>query len=130
MLIRCCKVLLVVLLSLAICCGCAFTSETPANSHFQGPEKISLEDAKAVVEQALPIRPYKYYTEFQTVDTIEGRQYYYFLVYTLSSEPIMGDQGPFYQQFTYVWAYVDVQTGELYEMQPEGFELVPWNKSY
>ena len=87
---------------------------------------LTVSDAETVVKNNLPPEDYELYVEFQSKQTINDRLYYYFLVYSLGSEPLMGDQGSYYQQFTYAWAYVDALTGELYEMLVSGKGLRPW----
>ncbi len=104
--------------------GCAAPS--PGGESSPASALLTVSDAETVVKNNLPQVGYELYVEFQSEQTIEDRAYYYFLVYSLGSEPLMGDQGSYYQQFTYAWAYVDALTGELYEMPASGEGLRPW----
>ena len=120
--------IVIALVMLQICCvGCSRDIDNGISvSSDSAINTVSIAEAKEAIEDRLPAKPYVFYVEFQREETIEKRDYYYFLVYTLSEEPIIGPDGPFYQQYTYAWIYVDSRTGDLYEMPPTGTGLIAW----
>lgn len=115
---------------LIFCTGCAKdTSADPddfSSGNTTATSVISVEEAKEKVIANLPEEPFPFYVRFEREEMIAQSNYYYFLVYTLSEEPIIGPDGPFYQQYTYAWIYVDSRTGDLYEMPPTGTDLIAW----
>lgn len=88
--------------------------------------KISVSQAQAIIESRLPKPSKKYYFEDCGVEEVEGRDYYRFRVYTRGTQPI--DDDGTYMYFTYAWAYVDTQTGTLYEYDIGKMKLIPWDK--
>ncbi len=116
--------LICVFLCVLLVGGCAAPS--PGGESHPQSVTLTVSDAETIVKNNLPQVGYELYVEFQSEQTIEDRAYYYFLVYSLGSEPLTGDQGSYYQQFTYAWAYVDALTGELYKMPSSGQGLLPW----
>ncbi len=118
---------------LLICCtGCAkgavSDTEQPSAVNTTAAKTISVDEAEELIKANLPEEPYPLYLRFEREESIDQSNYYYFVVYTLSEEPITGPDGPFYQQFTYAWIYVDSETGDLYKMEPSGETLKPWEK--
>lgn len=117
--------LLLLLFVLTICSGC-----TAADKDISSPENIRLtiEDAKKVVEDATPNNDITFHVENDGSLTFNDREYYRFQIYTLSEQPLEGDQGLYHQQFTYAWACVDVETGQLYELNTAHDALLEWTK--
>ena len=89
-------------------------------------EKISIENASDIVRQALPNREYEYHIEYERETTVEGKAYYVFHVFTVSSQMIDGTDGnePFQMQFTYGFYYVDPIEKELFQLSVGGDHLI------
>ena len=128
---------LIKVFSVLICCillyGCAnntsdFSTITNSN-HTVTQTGMSAEDAKAAIESRLPEKPYDFFVELQGKITENDCEYYRFQIYTLGAEQFIGEQGPYYQQFTYGWIYVDLQTGELYKRNTENQRLVAYSNT-
>ena len=129
MFIKFARVMIIGLL-LAFSCGCAnntsdFSTTSDSNDTIT-QTGISADDAKAAIESRLPEEPYDFVVELQGKDTENNREYYRFQIYTLGTEPLADEQGSFYQQFTYAWIYVDIQTGALYKRNTETQRLVEY----
>ena len=106
--------------------GCDKNAAPPSPANTTAPQTISVDKAEELIKANLPEYPNPLYTRFEHKESIGQRNYYYFVLYTLSEEQLTGPQGPYYQQFTYAWIYVDSQTGDLYELDANGKDLKAW----
>ena len=115
-------------LLLLFCCSyknnISDSSTTSTSNHTVTHTRLSADDAKTVIESRLPENPHDFFVELQGKVTENDCEYYRFQIYTLGTEQLLGEQGPYYQQFTYAWIYVDLETGELYKRNIENQRLV------
>ncbi len=113
------KLIVVAIMLIFVFCGCGRVNEPAA--------ALSMEEAKTLVRQSLPEREHEFYIEYEGLKSIDGHPYYAFRVYTKSSQDLNAgtDSQPLFMQFTYSLPYVDVKTGDLFELSVGGDELVP-----
>ena len=112
-------VCIVVAFILCVQGGCKY------NLGVKSEEKISIENASDIVRQALPSREHEYHIQYEKETTFEGKTYYVFHVFTVSSQMIEGTDGnePFQMQFTYGFYYVDPIEKELFQLSVGGDHL-------
>lgn len=104
--------------------GCKNTLPDSSDASSEG--EISITDASNLVRQTLPSQNYEYYVQYEGDNTFEGKEYYVFRVYTVSSQTISESDGgePLRMQFTHGVYYVDPFTKEVFQLSTGGDCLI------